>query len=79
MRKTLTQIAFDFGPAPDTTQDTGAPLEDAGTSLLITGTEETEEAPVEYEIPELAHKVAIRQHASRERVGRVLGDQRRAI
>lgn len=54
MRKPLTQIAFDFGPAPDTAQEEGASLEDTGTSLLITGTEETEEAPVEYEMAEPA-------------------------
>lgn len=52
MRKPLTQIAFDFSPAPDTTQDESAPLEDASTSLLITGTEETEEAPAAYEMQE---------------------------
>lgn len=52
MRKPLTQIAFDFGPAADTRQDENSPLETSIPELLISGEEELPEAPVDDETAE---------------------------
>lgn len=52
MRKPLTQIAFDFGPAADTRQDENSQLETSIPELLISGEEEMLVAPVDDESAE---------------------------